>query len=302
MKRLITITCLIMLLSLGMVSADTMDLNVSTAQDLDADIDLYSGENMSVDVNVNSEGNITLNENYNNYQYYEKLEQITKKTTNAGGILRTMANVFKIYFGDYNPRSVDRDEAETLTYLNKFRESILQEVYQTQVKPLQLELMAQRKINEKLTIELAAIHERNGWEIDKHGLECYGYIRVMMEEEVGVDSVTCREGNETQTWHNLVGDTAVMLTPIFNEEEFVEQNISEDNVTNEKTVELGVPSKQIIRSRVCYGDNCTYVYQDEDLNASLSLNTTGNQTANVTIKDETFKNETSVNETIILED
>lgn len=232
-----------------------------------------------VDVNIDSDGNINFNADLDsegdNYVYINgeianptyEVTQVTKRSTNRDGIFRTIVDLFQMYFGEDSTKNLDKEEIQSLQYLNKFRQSIIDEVYYTQVQPLQLELKAQKKINQRLTQELEWIHEANGWEVNQHGLECYGYIRVMLEDDLGIRSVTCQEGNESQKWFKQL-DSAVMLRPIFNEP------VNETNSTTPSTNET-LPINTTITG------NQSFNYTGEGVGFEVEVK--GNVTANINI-------------------
>lgn len=217
-----------------------------------------------VDVEIDSEGDVLFNADLDsegeNYVYINgeianptyEITQISKSSTNTHGVFKTISNLFEYYFGESTSRPDDRYLEKSLQYLNNFRQSIIQEVYYTQVRDLQLELLSQRKINNKLSSEINIIKQELGLGVNKFGLECYGYVKVLLEENTGIKSVSCQEGNETQVWVKQ-DSQAIMVRNIQND------LLNETNST-------------INESIICFDDNCTTESFGNKINFSMTTN------------------------------
>lgn len=177
-----------------------------------------ANETVTVNMSVQTDGDVFFNADLNastSYVYVNgKIANptyVTKKSTNRNGILRTINSMFRVFFGQQEAWHLYKSEVDFLNFLDLFRQSIVSEVYYSQVKQLQLELMAQKEINKKLDAEIRAIKQKLGMQQDKFSLECYGYVKVMTQNpELGIDSITCSKGNETQTWFKQERDVVMV--------------------------------------------------------------------------------------------
>lgn len=195
MKQTVLLLCLIMITTVNGI----VDYDVSIVTDQDVDIDF----------DIQSEGNINITENYNHYT----TEYVTTKSTNRDGVLKTVNKMFSYWFQEDELRNPDRYELDFLNYLTMFRNMIINTIRNDYIYKLELDLEAQKKINKMYQDEFNNIYKwAEGFLEPVYGqsIQCTAYLE-MMKQHSDIKSITCVDGNETQTWHKVNG-YAIMIT------------------------------------------------------------------------------------------
>lgn len=174
-------------------------LSINVIADLDYDVYIYSDGNINFNANLYPENISELKITKNTY--YTENNYRTGNSYKDEDMLKKLTELINGYVGIKKELRLSSYEEAFLSALTQMIYRIYENIYEYYIIPNQLH----ERANSYAIIELEKDY-KSGQSKEMSAL-CRGWLRVMEEE--GMNSVTCENNGEVQTWHNNPQDIFV---------------------------------------------------------------------------------------------